>query len=197
MRRSQTSCVRRLPSFRRFVLASAPAFRLLASGALLFLCLCAPVLAEMCAGEYQAGARRLSPAERARELQRLEQERQREAERERERLAQEAQARQAREAALAARPLGVRLVEARCGVCHPADYFASRGRTTLGWWVTVLRMEALNGARIEPGERAPIVDHLARSHPATPARQAAEWLLAALVAAGFAGLVLRWSRRRR
>jgi mono/diheme cytochrome c family protein len=153
----------------------------------------------MSAAEYETGARRLAPAERAQELQRLEQERQREAERERERLAKEAQARQAREAALAARPLGQRLVEARCGACHPADrsYFATRGRTTLGWWVTVLRMEVLHGARIGPGERAPIVAHLASSQPATPAREATEWLLAALVAAGFAGLVLRWSRRRR
>jgi mono/diheme cytochrome c family protein len=153
----------------------------------------------MSAAEYETGARRLAPAERARELQRLEQERQREAERERERLAQEAQARQAREAALAARPLGLRLVEARCGACHPSDrfYFAPRGRTTLGWWLTVLRMEALNGARIEPGERAPIVDHLARSYPATPAQEAAEWLLAALLAAGVGWRVVGRIRRRR
>jgi hypothetical protein len=151
----------------------------------------------MGADEYQVGARQLSPAERARELQRIEQERQRDAQRERERLQQEAQARQALEAALAARPLGVRLVETRCGVCHPADYFVSRGRTTLGWWITVLRMEALNGARIETGEHTPIVAHLASSYPATPARQATEWLIAALFAAGFAWIVLKWVRRRR
>lgn len=150
----------------------------------------------MCAGEYQSGSRRLSPAERAREMQRIEQEREREAQRERERQAQEEQARQARAAALAARPLGVRLVEARCGVCHPPDYFESRGRTYIGWWATVLRMEVFNGARIEAGERAPIVAHLSNSHRATAARQAIEWLLAVLLAAGAGGLVVRLRRRR-
>jgi len=150
----------------------------------------------MCAGEYQSGSRRLSPAERAREMQRIEQECEREAQRERERRAQEEQAQQARAAALAARPLGVRLVEARCGVCHPSDYFESRGRTYLGWWATVLRMEVFNGARIEAGERVPIVAHLSNSHRATAARQAIESTLAALVVAAAGWLVVRRVRRR-
>ncbi|MEW5864095.1 MAG: hypothetical protein AB1773_10965 [Pseudomonadota bacterium] len=151
----------------------------------------------MSAGEYQAGSRRLSPAERAREMQRIEEEREREAQRERERRMQEEAAQQARAAALAARPLGVRLVEARCGVCHPPDYFESRGRTYIGWWATVLRMEVFNGARLEAGERAPIVAQLSNSHRATAARQAIEWLLVVLAAAGAGWLVLRLLRRRR
>lgn len=151
----------------------------------------------MSAEEYQAGSRRLSPAERAREMQRIEEEREREAQRERERRKQEQAAQQARAAALAARPFGVRLVEARCGVCHPPDYVESRGRTYIGWWVTVLRMEVFNGARLEAGERGPIVAHLSNSHRATAARQAIEWLLAALAAAGTGWLVVRRLRRRR
>lgn len=150
----------------------------------------------MSADDYQAGSLRLSPAERARQAQRLEQEREREAQRERERLELQAQAQRAREAALAARPLGVRLVEARCGVCHPADYFDSRGRTYIGWWVTVLRMEVLNGARIDTGERGPIVAHLATAHRATTARQTIEWLQAAVAAVSI-GWFVRWLFRRR
>lgn len=150
----------------------------------------------MCAGEYQSGSRRLSPAERAREAQRIEQEREREAQRERERLAQEEQARREREAALAARPLGVRLVEARCSVCHPAaDYFDSRGRTYIGWWLTVLRMEILNGARIEAGERGPIVARLASAYPASTLRRVAEWSAAAAIALALAWAAYRLRRR--
>jgi mono/diheme cytochrome c family protein len=151
----------------------------------------------MSADEYQPGSRRLSHAERARETRHLEQEREREAQRERDRLEQEAQARQARATALATRPLGERLVEARCGACHPADYFESRGRGRLGWWVTVLRMEVFNGARIEAGERRPIVAHLAESHPALAAGQTIESLLAALAALGAGWLFLRLFRRLR
>jgi hypothetical protein len=151
----------------------------------------------MGADEYQAGSRRLPPAERAREAQRIEQEREREARRERERLAQEAQVQQAREAALAARPPGVRLVEARCSVCHPADYFDSRGRTYIGWWVTVLRMEVLNGARIEAGERGPIVARLATAYPGSALRRTAEWAAAAAVALALPWTAYLMLRRRR
>lgn len=49
----------------------------------------------MSADEYQAGSRRLSPAKRAREMRRIEQERKREAQRGRERPEQEAQAQRA------------------------------------------------------------------------------------------------------
>ncbi|MFN3566828.1 MAG: hypothetical protein ACK4V1_12695, partial [Burkholderiaceae bacterium] len=64
-------------------------------------------------------------------------------------------------------------------------------------WATVLRMEVFNGARIEAGECGPIVAHLSTLHPATAARQAIEWLLAALAAAGVGWLVLRLLQRRR
>ncbi|MCC6008916.1 MAG: hypothetical protein JJU40_14750 [Rhodobacteraceae bacterium] len=96
----------------------------------------------------------------------------------------------------AARPLGERLVEARCLSCHDAAQIADARLGTPGWTVTVLRMEWLNGARLEPGERAVIVAHLAAPYPE---RDRSEW--AGLVAGG--GLIALlglgawvWRRRR-
>ncbi len=125
-------------------------------------------------------------------------------------LEAERQAAAAREAAAAAeaqhrqaqklleresRPYPLRLTEQRCTGCHGLEELAHSRHGWLGWWVTVLRMEILHGARIGPGERAPIVAHLARSQPATPPRQAAEWVVAALAAGGFAWFVVRWIGR--
>lgn len=150
----------------------------------------------MCAGEYQTGARRLSKAQREREDARVRAEREHAEAVERCRQL-EAEARRAEEEARrAARPLGVRLVEARCTVCHSADALAVQRRGRLGWWAVVARMELFNGARLASSERTVIVDHLARTQPALPAQVALEWGVALLLVSPPAALLL-WRGRRR
>lgn len=152
--------------------------------------------AEMDAEAYQTEAGALSEAERAAMRARLaaeiaaerahEQEARRAAQAEAERIATER----------AARPLGERLVEERCLTCHDAGQIDRTALGAPGWTVTVLRMEWLNGARLEPGERRVIVQYLAASHPK---RNRAEWLglmwgFFVIAALGFGALV--WRRRR-
>lgn len=100
----------------------------------------------------------------------------------------------------AARPLGERLVEGRCLTCHDAGQIDRTTLGTPGWTVTVVRMEWLNGARLDPGERAVIVAHLAARHPD---RNRMEWAVVLLMGAGVAALGLgawvwrgkRWSTK--
>lgn len=93
----------------------------------------------------------------------------------------------------AARPLGEQLVEARCLSCHDAGQIELSRLGTPGWTITVLRMEWLNGARLEPGERAVIIGHLADRHPD---RNRMEWalVLVAAAAVGLGGWL--WRRKR-
>jgi hypothetical protein len=154
-----------------------------------------PAAAEMSADDYQTGARRLTPAQQAQEAQRIRREREHAEAIEREREAQAEQARRQEQARLAARPPGVRLVEARCGACHGADYLRDHRYGWLGWWSVLLRMEYINGARFEPGERRVIVAHLASSLPATSTRAGLEWTAAAAVLALL--LAGAWRLRRR
>lgn len=148
-----------------------------------------PAAAEMSADEYQSGERAMTRAERAREAERIRQERERGEAIEREREEQAEQAGCEEQARLAARPLGVRLVEARCAVCHGPDALSDRRYGWLGWWSVLLRMEYIHGARFEPGERRVIVAHLASSQSAGRMRGWLEWIAAAaavslLLAAG-------------
>lgn len=154
-----------------------------------------PAFAEMSAGEYQPGARRLTPAQRAEEEERIRQERQRAETVEREQAARAGQARLADEARLAARPLGVRLIESRCGVCHGPEFLRQHRYGWLGWWAVLLRMQYVNGASFEAGERRVIVAHLAANHSAGALRTALEWAAAATVL-GLA-LIAGWRLRRR
>lgn len=154
------------------------------------------VTAEMDAEAYQTEAGALSEAERAAMRARLaagiaaerarEQEARRAAQAEAERIATER----------AARPLGERLVEARCLTCHDAGQIDRTALGGPGWTVTVLRMEWLNGARLQPGERTAIVAHLAARHPERKRTERAGLIAGtALVGAlGFGSLV--WRRRR-
>lgn len=154
---------------------------------------------EMSSSEYETGARRMTKAQRAREQALMDAERARAEQFERERRMAEEAARQQEEARLAARPMGVRLVERRCGPCHEGTFIAARRYGRLGWWATVLRMEWFNGARFEADERSVIVAHLATTQPAGPARLAMEWVLPALAVAlplgGWLGLRRAHSER--
>ena len=102
---------------------------------------------------------------------------------ERERRVAEESARLQEEARLAARPMGVRLVERRCGPCHEGTFIAARRYGRPGWWATVLRMEWFNGARFEADERSVIVAHLTMTQGAGPVRTAIEWALPPLAIA--------------
>ena len=108
---------------------------------------------------------------------------------------QEAEARRQREAELAARPYPVRLTEARCLGCHRIDDLLDHPRTRLGWELVALRMQRFNGANLEPGERAVIAAHLARTHPAPMYRRIAEPLI--LIAILLAPVLVWWQWRRR
>lgn len=155
-----------------------------------------PVQAEMAGDDYQTEAGSLSPEERDAAPARLAAEI--EAERARaEDAARKAQAEaEARAAARAARPLGERLVEARCLTCHDTRQIDAAGYGTIGWTVTVMRMEFLNGVTLQSGERGVIVSHLsARSQ----GRATLEWALVIMAAAALTGAVLgvrRWLRGR-
>jgi len=92
----------------------------------------------------------------------------------------------------AARPLGEQLLEARCLSCHDVGQIDLTRLGAPGWTITVLRMEWLNGARLEPGERAVIIGHLAARHPD---RNRKEWalVLVATAALGLGGWL--WRRK--
>jgi hypothetical protein len=109
----------------------------------------------------------------------------------------EAEARRQQEAELAARPYPVRLVEARCLGCHRMDHLLDRPRTRLGWELVALRMQRFNGAHLDPGERAVIAAHLARTRPAPLHRRLIEPVI--LIMMLLAPLVMwwRWRNRRR
>jgi len=117
------------------------------------------------------------------------------AERARDEAARQAALREAERIAAvrAARPVGEQLVEARCLSCHDVGQIDLTRLGAPGWTITVLRMEWLNGARLEPGERAVIIGHLADRHPD---RTLMEWalVLVAAVAVGLGGWL--WRRKR-
>jgi hypothetical protein len=169
--------------------------------ALLFAVLSAgwtPAFGEMCAGDYQTGSRRLSKAQRAQEQSRVDAERERSERLEAEQLAMEQAARRAEEERLAARPAGVKLVEARCGTCHAPEFIQGHTDSYLGWWLIAMRMELLNGARLQAGERHVIVAHLATTQPSGALRSAVQWSALAMIPAGLIAstfLVIRRYRR--
>ncbi|MBM3392628.1 MAG: hypothetical protein FJY34_11765 [Betaproteobacteria bacterium] len=166
--------------------------------ALLCLFAAAPVSGEMEDREYES-AETAKPAHvlerRKREIEaelRAASRRQEEA-----RAAEEA-ARLAREADLAARPYAVRLLEARCEtVCHGHERFAHARHGWLGWQAVILRMQYLNGALLDPGERNDLARHLAAIQPASFAESVMEYAIApAMLATPFLGWV-GWRRWRR
>lgn len=174
----------------------------LRAGCLVFvLLLPAMSAAEPDAASYQTKAGALTDAERAAMRTRLAAEIAAERAREDE-ARRSAQAEAERIAAdRAARPFGERLVEARCLICHDAGQIERTALGAPGWTVTVLRMEWLNGARLETGERVAIVAYLAARHTN---RNVGEWaavlaasvLAASLALGAWAFVRKRWSARR-
>lgn len=159
----------------------------------------APASGEMEDREYES-AEAAKPAQVIERRKReIEAELQAEARREEEVRAAEEAVRLAREAELAARPYGVRLLEARCEtVCHGFDRFAHVRHGWLGWQAVILRMQHLNGALLDPGERADLARHLASTQAASLEEAMLEYsVLPAMLAvpvAGWAGW-RRWRRR--
>jgi len=94
------------------------------------------------------------------------------------------------------RPAGERLLEARCTACHTLAALDGAAHGWLGWRWTVERMRCWHGARLVRGEAAVIAGWLARTRPATPLRQVAEWTLTAAAVASVIGPGLSWFMRR-
>ena len=163
---------------------------------LIVLALAGPLQAEMAGDDYQTDAGGLTAGQReavrARLAEQIAAERARaEADARQAQIAAEARAR-----ARAARPLGAQLLEARCLSCHDRGQMDAATFGTLGWTMTVLRMQVLNDADLNRGERAEIVAYLAGQNVS---RSRLEWVVAALVLAGLVatgvGVVLRTRRR--
>ena len=154
----------------------------------------ASVFAEMAGEDYQTDAGALSAEERAAVRARLAEEIAAERARAEETARAAATEARRREAEWAARPLGDRLVETRCLTCHDEGQIDAARFGTLGWTMTVLRMDLLNGAKLERGERSEIVRHLADRNPG---RSRWEWTAASIAALTAAGAVVLGLRRLR
>lgn len=66
---------------------------------------------------------------------------------------------------------GRELADARCLVCHSADYISTQPRFNRGQWqATVLKMQQKYGAVVSTNESKTLVDYLVKSYGAeTPA----------------------------
>jgi hypothetical protein len=168
--------------------------------ALLCLFAAAPASGEMEDREYESTETAKPAQVLERRKREIEAELQAESRRQEEARAAEEAARLAREAELAARPYGVRLLEARCEtVCHGHDRFVHVRHGWLGWQAVILRMQHLNGALLDPGDRGDLARHLAAAQPASPGEAALEYaILPAALAVPFLGWAgwRRWRKRK-
>ena len=65
---------------------------------------------------------------------------------------------------------GVELANARCMICHSADYISTQPRLAASAWKNVVvKMQQKFGAPIPPGEVDALVDYVAKNYGA-PAR---------------------------
>ena len=108
----------------------------------------------------------------AQERQRIEYEfraaREREAVQERAEAETEARRLAAERAAWEALPFPVRLTHSRCTTsCHTEENYVGRRHNRIGWELVILRMQYLNDAELQDGERGIIAAHLAEAYPAT------------------------------
>lgn len=140
-----------------------------------------PVHAEMSGDDYRSPAVLSSPQERARVAEELAVEQQR--------MALEAEQRQKAQAIATElqrwreqqRPLGERLLEAKCTSCHSLGIVKSQNKSGPGWRWTVERMRWWHGVSLEKGEAGVIAQHMAQTHGAA---SPAIWLLAGAGVAG-------------
>lgn len=120
--------------------------------------------AEMSGDDYRSPTVLSSPQERARVAEELEADRERmarEAERQQEAYAKWLEVERQREQQ---RPLGERLIDARCTSCHALDVVSAQRMSGLGWRWTVERMRWWHGAALGEGEASVITQHLAQTH---------------------------------
>jgi hypothetical protein len=138
---------------------------------------------------------RLTPEERKEMEAAIEAAREEARRREQERALAEEAARRAREAQWAALPPVARLTRERCTDCHEASTYGDRTFTRLSAEMTVLRMQWLHDAHLEPGERSTIARYLAAEYGAPMMRRLIDTLagmgLVALVGFGI------WRLRKR
>ena len=139
---------------------------------------------------YDTASQRISAAKRRDMEADFARERQREADRERLEREAEARAEAGRQAALAARPYPVRLLEKRCTACHAAEHYMGQSHTLPGWWFVVLRMKVWNAAELDGAEMSVLATHLTQIRPAAGTDAALEYaaiplLLTLLFAAGW------------
>lgn len=146
--------------------------------------------------EYELKKSLRSDQERNRLRRELARDQEREAEARRTELGHEARRLALEQAAWESLPRPVRLTRTRCTACHGAENFEQQRHNRIGWELVVLRMQALNDARLESGERALIAGYLATAFPATGAaavREALEQLAVVLLPMA---LLLGWLRYR-
>ncbi len=155
----------------------------------------APLHAELSGDDYRSRGVVTSAAERQRLAEELARERAQAAEREARHAAERAAAAEAERRRLADRPLGERLLHARCAACHRAEVVASVRHTAFGWRLVVERMRWWHGAQVAPTEVAPIVGHLAAAYPAAKSRTWLEWSLLAAACLSPVAIVLHRHRR--
>lgn len=160
-----------------------------------------PGQAELGGEDYRPSGSIQDEAERARVRAEIEAERRREAERAEQQARERAEAEARRQAALAAeaarKPAGERLVEVHCQTCHAPEVIAAVRHTWLGWQLTVVRMRAINGARIPPQEARTIAQHLSTTHGAGPRLAAVEYGFALTALGLLAAPALYLAARRR
>jgi hypothetical protein len=161
---------------------------------------CSVVLITLCGGNQQANAdidvteyqtTRSVKTERERKLlrERFEAERQQEMSRQAEEQARERLRVEEEQARLAARPLPVRLTEAKCNKCHTDQNYQRAAHTLPGWWSVVLRMRYFNQAELSWSDKTIIVQHLSETYPADSNAVFIEWsmLMLGLLLTAIAG----------
>lgn len=84
----------------------------------------------------------------------------------------------------------------RCTRCHNAENFHDKRYGRIGWELVMLRMQFLNGARFEQGERARIRTYLLERKRAEPIWEFGEVVLTGVVAGSALIGLARWRRRR-
>lgn len=118
--------------------------------------------------DEEALARVQQQQREAREAEQQEQQRRLE----QQRLRQEEEARR-----LAARPIGVQLLERRCLSCHGIETIAAKNYGLPGWYLTVARMRYWHQAPLQGDEARLITRHLAQHQPAPSLQQIMEYFI--------------------